>query len=180
MAFVAIGLLGSAAPAGASSCAGPELIAAEPAVAPGTTVLVSGWRFATCPASGDPEPATDVELLVRVNDQEKAVGSIDVSADFDFVLDLHIPPSLGTGEGAIIARWEGRPGGPVDTSVPITVAGSPGDAGDRPYFEIGARKPSSPDWLWLGLALLVGLALGFVLASLRRRRTTRGSDRPFL
>lgn len=169
---LALVLMTTTSSAGAKSCAGPKLLSEKSTVAPGTTVFVSGWGFATCPESGQQKPATGVELVVRVDGAEKAIGSIDVGSDFDFVLSVHMPPSLGTGEGAIVARWERRPGGPVEASVPITVAGSPGDTGDRPYFEIDARDTSSPSWLWLGLALLVGMAVGLALASARQRRAT--------
>ena len=72
---------------------------------------------------------------VRVGDQEKAVGRIHVGADYDFVIPLHIPPSLGTGTGAILARYENDPVGPP-VQVSIEVAGTEGDHGDQPYFEI--------------------------------------------
>jgi hypothetical protein len=169
---VCAALLAGSAPVAATSCASPQLLVAEPVVAPGTTVIVSGWGFATCPESGDAEPLTGVELLVRVDDAEKAIGVIDFGPDADVVLDLHIPPSLGTGDGTIVARWIGRQGILAEAAAPITVAGSPGDTGDRPFFEIEARDSSSPEWLWLGLATLLGVALGVGLSALRRRRAS--------
>lgn len=151
----------------------------SPSVAgPGTTVLVIGRYFVDgCNDTGGPPPPPlrDVELVVRVGDAEKAVGRIDVADDYDFVINVQVPPSLGTGSGAVIAVLHGQYES-LPVSAPLEVAGSLGDAGDRPYIDFtqenvarsmsGSRVP----WAWIALGFVVGAAAVLLVTTVVGRR----------
>lgn len=159
-----------AAPAWATSCPGPQLRVSPAVSGPGTKVLVSGFAFGTdCRTGSGPvlgAPQKGVELVVRVGGAEKAVGRIDVGDDYDFVISVQVPPSLGTGTGSVIAVLSDHP--PV--SAPLEVAGAPGDAGDQPYIDFTqanvARSMSGSGfpWAWIALGIVVGGA-GVVLVT---------------
>jgi hypothetical protein len=160
----------AASPAAATSCSGPEMSVTPSTIAPGTTTLLSGYAFGTdCTNSGLGPPAEDVEIVVRVGNKEKVVGQVDVGADYDFVIDVHIPPSLGTGSGAITARSDTLL---RSVEVPIEVAGSEGDHGDRPYAEWDGTGPDpGVPWGWIAAGAAGGAALMLGLVAIVGRRS---------
>jgi hypothetical protein len=168
-----VALVGPGAAPASASCAGPQLSISPSVAGPGTKVVVTGRNFVDgCNDTGGsaPGPLKGVELVVRVGDAEKAVGRIDVADDFDFVIDVQVPPSLGMGTGSVIAVLPGQADRPP-VSAPLEVAGPPGDLGDWPYLDFShARSGSAVPWAWIALGALVGGAGVLLVTTIAGRR----------
>jgi hypothetical protein len=173
-------LVGSFPGTAAASCVGPQLFVSPEVTAPGTLVTVSGFAFTPdCNDSGPPgqgpgDPYENVEFVVRVGESEKAVGRLDVSPDLDFVTQVHIPPSLGTGAAEILATTGGSSPEVLDR-VPLEVVGAPRDTGDFPYIDFTQERASfgGIPWSWVGLGVAIGASVTLLVGWLARRRSSR-------
>ncbi|HEY6533370.1 MAG TPA: hypothetical protein VIY72_13765 [Acidimicrobiales bacterium] len=167
--------------AAGASCVGPQLQVAPTVAAPGQSVTVAGLYFGDdCNDTGGPgpvlgQPLQDIELWMRVGDEDKLVALVDASRTYDFAIQVPVPPSLGTGAGAVTARVDGRP---VTTFGPaaLVVEGEPIREDDPPVVD--ADDLAAPDgiaslpsaWPWLAVGAVGGVVATLAGVALVRRR----------
>lgn len=110
LASASLALLPSPA---AADCLGPTIRRIEPAVR-GEVITVRGYAFGdNCYDTGPPPagegvlgvPVPDVELFVAQGDGEVLVARGAANADYEFSVDIVVPPRLSPGPARVVARW---------------------------------------------------------------------------